>query len=49
MLQIAIVPVTGAFAFGFVLCAMLVSGMGAPELKRAVVAEGRKLIDRRHP
>ena len=32
MLQIAIVAVTGAFAFGFILCAMLVSGTGAPEL-----------------
>jgi cytochrome c peroxidase len=32
MLQIAIVAVTGAFAFGFVLGAMLVSGTGAPEL-----------------
>ncbi len=43
MLQIAIVAVTGAFAFGFVLCAMLVAG-GAPGVKRALVAEGRELI-----
>ena len=48
MLQIAIVAVTGAFAFGFVLCAMLVSGTGAPGVKRALVAEGRESIGREH-
>ena len=46
MLQMAIVAITGAFAFGFVLCAMLVSGTGTPELKRALLGEGRKSIDR---
>jgi hypothetical protein len=43
MLQIAIVAVTGAFAVGLVLCAMLVSRTGAPGVKRARVAEGREL------
>ena len=47
MLQIAIVAVTGAVAFGFVWCAMLVSGTTAPGVKRALVAESRKSIDRR--
>jgi len=45
MLQIAIVAVTGAFAFGFVLCAMLVSGTEGPEGKRAGVSEGWKSGD----
>lgn len=44
MLQIAIVAVTGAVAFGFVLCAMLVSGTGASGMERALVAEGRKSL-----
>jgi hypothetical protein len=47
MLQIAIVAVPGAVAFGFVLCAMLVSGTGAPGVERALVAEGWRSIDRR--
>src|SRR6266481_2132098 len=47
MLQIAIVAVTGVFAFGFVLCAMFLSGTGAPGIERALVAEDRKSIDRR--
>jgi len=46
MLQIAIVAVTGAFVFGFVLCAMLVSGTWVPGVERALVAEGRKSIAR---
>ena len=46
MLQIAIVVVTSAFVFGFVLCARLVSGTGAPGVQRALVAEGRKSIAR---
>jgi mannose-1-phosphate guanylyltransferase len=47
MLQIAIVAVTSALVFGFVLCAMFVSGTETPGAKRALVPEGRKLIDRR--
>jgi hypothetical protein len=34
MLQIAIFGVTGAFVFGFVLCAMLVFGTKVPGMKR---------------
>ena len=47
MLQLAIFAVASALVFGFVLGAMLGSGTGAPGVKRALVAEGRKSIARR--
>ncbi len=39
MLQMAIFAVASVFVFGFVLCALLVSGTGALGVKRALVSE----------
>jgi mannose-1-phosphate guanylyltransferase len=47
MLHMAIFAVTSAFVFGFMLCAMLVSETGVLGVKRALVSEGRRPIDRR--